>query len=220
MTTTTLFSTQNCHLRALGPTKNYHNFLIIGGANSATANYFHGLLQFDVSSLAGETVSEAKLRLSVQTDYAFNAGQIDVYRSLVAWIDTQATWNIRITGTNWSTAGADGSGTDREATTIGTKATTAADAIGSWVEITLSNAGIQGWIDGGLTNNGIVLRQNATPELNDGYQYDAATDPDPPELVLIHTAGIPGIKSINGITDYKSINGITVADIKALQGQT
>ncbi len=86
--------------------------------NGASDGYAKAaLLTFDSSSLAGQTIFQAILYLTV-TNWnnildSNTSERLIVVESLRAYSASQATWSVYTTGNNWTTAGALGAGTDR-----------------------------------------------------------------------------------------------------------
>jgi len=160
------------------------------GSNPSRA----GLFQFDVSSIPATAIVTA----GSFTLYCTNSGSASsIYRILPAndWVESEATWNIRKTGSNWAGGDGDGdsddgcsvSGTDYDATSM------SADPFGSSGSVTAdfdSNgvADVQGWIDGTYTNNGIVFSQTYT----NGAIFvssDNATAANRPKLTIEYEEG-------------------------------
>ena len=79
------------------------------------------------------------------------------YEVLLNWIETEVTWNDRVSGTAWNDGGCTGSGTDRNAVADGSKAVTGVD---SDFQIPIStDLALKMATD---TNNGIVVEGSAT----------------------------------------------------------
>lgn len=161
--------------------------LRIGEDNNATAKA-RSLIKFDVSSIAANvTVTSAQLVMTIGSspDLADADAQIDIYPALRAWVEAEATWNIWSTGNNWTTAGAGSGGDDYNVTAMGSFTATNEAATGTQYTVTLTSSVVQGWIDGSLTNNGMVFR--TANELNDRYTFgssDNSTASRRPKLVV------------------------------------
>jgi hypothetical protein len=136
--------------------------LVVGVGSSGETR--RTLLQFDLSTIpANVTLLSAALHLYVEA--AAGVQNIAVYRCLVAWDEGtgnnaagDASWNQRQSGVNWSTAGANGSGTDRASS-----ATVQINdpAVNTVVEANVL-ADVQAWYEGSATNNGWVLSYTET----------------------------------------------------------
>ena len=106
------------------------------------------LLTWDLSSLAGATIVSATIYL--RSNVINNAADHFGHHALVSWIDSQATWNNRLTGTGWNTPGG-GAGTDYATDadfTINISSgntwynVDVTDLVTNWVEETWNNYGI------------------------------------------------------------------------------
>jgi RHS repeat-associated protein len=162
------------------------------GRNSS-ASVGHGLLKFDLSSIPqSATISGATLSIWVEEDLASSSGTICAYRSRQNWTEAGATWN-NYDGTNpWNTAGAYGS-LDTEQANIGCANTTASQAVGSVITITLSPEQIQEMVSGVWVNRGIMLRMVVESAQNryDFYSSDEATQTTKrPKLVVNYSVGL------------------------------
>jgi hypothetical protein len=159
------------------------------GEDASSASRTRTLIKFDFSAIpASDVCTSAILSLWQYADQSANARTFRVYRQLRDWVEAQATWNIYKTSNNWATAGGFGAA-DCEQTDIGSLAMSATEANGE-KQWTLTNAGVEGMWDGGLTNNGFLIM--ADTELNDRYVYrssDYATAGERPKLVIITTVG-------------------------------
>lgn len=166
--------------------------LQVGESNADTNAIQRSLLKFDLSSIPnGSTITSAVLTLTYEQAASFRASNnrtMSVYRMIRSWSETESTWSVYSSGNNWGTAGASNTTSDREATDIGTVALATSDADESEKSITLTASKVQEWVNGTLTNNGILL-QVAT-ELNDLYIFhssDSATASKRPKLTIVYT---------------------------------
>ncbi len=140
-TTVSVVAGKDTHIRSDGATTNYGSleslYVKRGGNNDAVETYYSSriLMSFglpaDIGSITGATLG-----------YYMNAGagalSLDHYRALVDWNESQATWNIRMTGTSWSAAGCLGAGTDYDSTPVSTVALTSAQLVG-WVTVDVTS---------------------------------------------------------------------------------
>jgi hypothetical protein len=160
---------------------------------------FPGLSNGDISSL--ELVDSAYLCLTQVADYCSNACTLAVYRLKLAPTYSQVTWNSRLSGTGWNTAGAFGAA-DCEQTNIGTLSLTATEANGLKT-ITLTASAIEEFIKGTWTNNGFLLKMtNDAWGQNNMYTYastDNGTSASRPYIIVNHhtPAGYPKILILN-----------------------
>lgn len=147
------------------------------------------LMQFDVSSLSSRKVQKAYLRL-VNRNVANDATvKITVARLLRAWTDA-ATWNT-YDGTNaWGTAGALNTSTDIVDKIVSQTVFRITGFDSVWfIDVTEL---VRGWVDGTLTNNGLLLYSDVYIEL---MRNTWATGVEP-TLVVSHTADDKGTGKI------------------------
>jgi hypothetical protein len=159
--------------------------LNIGESNSST-NVLRSLIKFPFSNLpTGTQIDSATLDLVVAADYSSNARALNAHRMLTDWVESQATWNIRKTGTNWATAGGNLT-TEVEAASSGSVNCSATEAVGTVKSLSLDAAKTQEMLDGTLTNNGWMLRM--ATETDDAYGFDSsssATASERPKMTLV-----------------------------------
>lgn len=188
MATYNLTATATNRIEDANPTTNYNgNAYIQVGEWNGGAVIDRGLVKFDLSSIpAGSTILTATLRLYDEAqNYSSNDRTMRVYRSLRAWVANQSTWNVYATASNWGTAGAANTTSDREATDIGS-ITTPATEVAGYIDITLTPSKIQEMISGGsFTNNGFILKMDT--ETNDMHQYSDETVSNQQPKLLITT---------------------------------
>jgi hypothetical protein len=113
------------------PTVNYNTetYLIIGERNDASGAY-RAIIHPDLSSIpAGAVNISMALQLYSYSDKSSNARTINVYRLKVANTLSQVTWNVRVTGTEWTAAGGFNAA-DCEQTPIGSLSLSATEAAG------------------------------------------------------------------------------------------
>jgi len=175
---------------ATNPTVNY------SGTDPRVTNFTgaqsRGLMRFDgLSSITGPvTVSSATLRLATTSNFA--AVDVAIYKLLVSFNVTQATFNQRVTGTNWATAGAYNA-TDTDLTLISSVTAPAA----SYTQFTIPTspnfvALVEGWINGTITNNGILIACNPDSGGSDIVEFVGSYAADAvysPLLTVTYTAG-------------------------------
>ena len=182
------------YLNSGAPNTNFGNMgvIVVGETNDGN-DVFRSVIKFDLSSIpAGSTITSATLTVTLAEAGSFRANNnraLKVYRSLRAFSESQATWNVYTTGNNWGTAGANNTTTDREATDIGSTTFNTADADESEKSWTLTTAKIQEMIYGGsFTNNGFIIK--ADTETDDRYQMhssNSVTSSKRPKLVIDYT---------------------------------
>lgn len=147
------------------------------------ANGEHGLLRFDLSSIApGTPVLAARLHL-VRRDYGDEApGSIELRLLAESWVEgtnmgmpgTGATWTTRDGATAWTTPG----GTTTQVITTATP--TAAEVV-----FALDPSVVQGWIDAPATNFGVLATVAVNTAHYHFYTRDSPLDMTArPELAL------------------------------------
>jgi hypothetical protein len=159
-----------------------------GNGIGSYAGTKRSLIKFNVSTIpSAATVTSAKLQLKITAADASRT--IEAFQVLRAWTQLGSTWNNYASGLTWTTAGCSGSGTDRASTAAGSFSVTTASP-GTWVEITLPNSLVQGWVNGTITNYGLLLK--ATVETSGETRYAAenrTTTTDRPKLIIEYTGG-------------------------------
>ena len=112
---------------------------------------------------------------------------VDLFRCLRPWVEGQATWNIYSTGNSWSTAGANGSGTDVSSTAE--SSTSIGTSNGTYYALDCTSL-VQDIIDGTISSDeGFVLRPTPTPATSTFKVFSSSrgTDGQRPELVVNYT---------------------------------
>ena len=179
-----LLATQDTWIDASNPGLNHGQAtqLVLNRAGGGIGNG-RVLLQFDVAPIpSGAVVSSATLLMNAsQNGGALN---LNLYRLTSAWAEGSASgtagaasWNERLTGSNWTTAGGDYS------SAIQATLNSAATGIHQWNVTTL----VQGWAQGTFANQGLVLG-GADPGVS-SVTYDSAEGAYAPRLMVTYTGG-------------------------------
>lgn len=192
MAQVTLNPTKDCVIDNSAPTTNEDGTKLIIGHDSGSVGtpVWRSLLQFDLSSIpSGATISAATLKLYNETPNGANSRVASVYRVKVSWTEATVTWNTTDGSTSWQTAGCGGAN-DREATDIGTFNVASGDSASYYsVTLTPGSTGVQGWIDGTLTNNGILVKvATETDDFHSLSDRSGHNTANKPELVITYTA--------------------------------
>jgi hypothetical protein len=162
--------------------------ILIGRASSASKI---ALVQFDYSSIpSNATVSAVTLSLWLYANNATNASDVSVYNLKMAWVETEATYNVYSTGNNWQTAGAAGAN-DFDSTVLAVLNITAAEGSGEkqWAFNANGITAVQNVISGAATNYGwkIHFANTASEHTYRSSDY-YATDPTVvPKLAIVYT---------------------------------
>lgn len=173
--------TSDTYINEGAATTNYGTVdtLMLDG-NDGTEFSSAALMKFDLSSIpAGSVILSATLILN---SINATAASYPIYRLLRNWNASQATWNNYATGSAWTTAGAQGAGTDYDATTLGN----VTGGTGA-TSIALNAAGVgvvQSWVNGNLSNFGMITRNYAVTDGFDFSSDDHATASNHPRLVV------------------------------------
>lgn len=117
----------------------------------------------------GAVFTSAILKLTPTLSNSSNARTLYAHRCLRDVVSSEATWTRWKVANNWGTAGASRSGTDYDATELGSMTQPASPTLNTPLSLTLSATEIQKLYDGTYTNNGIVLFVDT--QLNDMIRY-------------------------------------------------
>jgi hypothetical protein len=172
---------KDCHLNSVSQDTNYNITALY-----LHRDYYRGLIQFDLSSIpANATVTAATL-----TVYVTNSGHtVQAFRILPAndWVEDEATWNSRKTGTSWAgSAGCGTAGTDYDATYAFSLAPGAAGSYQDWALDANGIADVQGWVAGTFVNYGLRLYVTGTNDVR-FYSSDHSTASERPKLTVEYT---------------------------------
>ena len=134
------------------------------------------------------------------------------------WTESQVTWNIAQTGTNWTTAGGDYNGTATISTTTGTT---------NNVSLTWNiQADVQAWVNG-TSNYGTLIKDgtesSGTARTATFASEENATSANRPQLVIDYTAPFTAtlrIAKMKLATIFRTVAGTTVVamSLGAAQG--
>jgi len=137
-------------------------------------NVYNSLMRFDVSTHlpTDAAVQSATLYLYLSSYEHLTAQSpvVSIYKVKKTWEPLQATWNQRLTGTNWSGLGCSDS-TDRE---LVATSSTVVSAVSAWYQFDVT-ALVQEWASGGsAANYGMLLSSDNPREL----RFYSADDSD------------------------------------------
>lgn len=177
-------------MKDIAPTTNYGTAGGLDIGDKTALGKGRTLIKFDFTKgtnpiPAYSQIVSATLTLTPITDNSHNARVLSVYRSLRAWTEAGATWNKYDGTSDWGTAGAANTTTDREAAAMGTANISGSQTLNVGVPITLNVSKVQDWINGTFANNGMVL-QVAT-ESDDQFVYGTSgnvTEAYRPKIVI------------------------------------
>lgn len=167
------------------------------------------LLFFDLSSIpAGATCNSATLylynaatktsdrTLTIYSILSGNSGWVEGTRSGAQALSTECCWNAKAADgaggvtTSWAgSAGLSTSGTDYNATSIGSMTYPASAATGTEMTASLNTATVAAWFGGNTNNHGIVAWTASGSAFPAVYSSDYTTDTTKrPKLVIDYTA--------------------------------
>jgi hypothetical protein len=178
-------------------------------------------IAFDFSAVvpAGATITLGTLSLHCVGTTA--ARTMTVYRLLrTDWVETESTWNIYKTGSNWTTAGARSDGNDFSSTNSASAATVALD---SWINVTVT-AQVQTALDSVAGVAHFLLADVDAGTGNNQYaSRESPTAADRPKLYIeytVPTTGIAALKTANGlaVASIQTRNELAIASIKSWNG--
>lgn len=187
----TITSVEDSYNNSSDPTENYSTT----GSIRLRPGIRYGIMKFDLSSIpAGATILNAQLLLTVSTAISVDS-IISVYPILAANSDmvfAEMTWNIKKTGTAWAgdTAGDGGSdggcsvsGTDYNATAIGS-VTAIANLNDTQYTIILDKVGINAMF---ANNYGVVLQHSSAGNSMSIHSVQTVTEAYRPTLKIKYT---------------------------------
>lgn len=156
MSSTTLIASADTYLQQGSPTINHGTEVFLAVGFYPADDIQRSLVQFDLSTIpAGATIESATLDLTLDGNFTTVAYTTYIYQVLVPWTELGATWDTEDGTTAWNSPGCGGIGTDRKSVASGSVGVDASTV--GIVSIPLSVSDIQSWVDGSLTNNGIII---------------------------------------------------------------
>jgi len=144
------------------------------------------LIRFDISSIPAQaSINRAILRLYPYEQDSTAALNVEIYRLLRPWVDTEANWEMASIDQSWGLPGANGPGVDREASPV---AVQTVSLLRTWYEFDVSEL-VRGWVNNRQTNYGLLLRGSGAASVS--YSFASANYPSislRPQLVIDYTA--------------------------------
>jgi hypothetical protein len=132
-----------------------------GGGNHFSIDFMEsGLVWFDLTGVDPDlTIASATLTVTVADASDPGNGTATIHRMREAWVESEATWNVRAIGQAWSIAGARPPASD---------AASIADFKPKMTEtaysVSLPTSLIQAWVDDPATNFGLVFVRGTTTD--------------------------------------------------------
>ena len=152
----------------------------------------HALIEFDLSSIpADATCDSATLSLwTAGVAAAVSHNIFSLHSAVATWEELTTTWLNYKTGTAWpGSAGASTSGTDHEASQIGTL--TNETTIHTETSAALTAARVEDWFGSPNSNYGIIIGVTGSASARNYHSSDAATAAYRPKLVVEYTLATP-----------------------------
>ncbi len=171
---------EDTYIHAYAPTANYCSATTL---RVGTKQQYAGLLRFDLAGLpAHSAIVSARLRLYA-TGWGGANMTLSAYRVLRGMQPCQATWNRASAAEAWGLPGCNYAYTDRS---DGPESSVSTNGIGKWCEWDLT-ALVRAW-DGGLANNGVLLRGASATSTAEFYfaSAQAGTLGQRPMLVVVY----------------------------------
>jgi tartrate-resistant acid phosphatase type 5 len=155
-----------------------------GAAVTVTADLNNRILmKWDVSALpAGTPVMAASVTFNV-TDATTQS--YSIFQVKRAWTESEVTWTNATAATPWATAGVDNTTSDRANTSLGT-VTSSATGVRTFTLNATGVALVQGWVNGTIANNGIIILNATNTNSIDLASSESATVGNRPKLVIAY----------------------------------
>lgn len=214
----TIIAGSDMYMNSTAATTNYGSATITSIYEDASVGRYRAGFQFPglIDSLADSSLSYCSLFVHHNATDGTTI-QFRVYALLKAFTETEATWNIRKTDTNWTTAGAVGSGTDISAIFAGPFTVGDTNGLGQYpLDITS--------LVSSMAYNGVLI----TPVTNsDNWHYlrfDAKqnlTTSKKPQIKVGRTTATTTVRRvISNTTDVKDTYICGMADSTTLNNST
>jgi hypothetical protein len=161
----------------------------VGYSHSLEHGKHNGLLHFDLSPIPpGSSIADAQLQLYSD---GWSGPTADVTMGTYAVLRnntiSQATWNEAMSGTGWGLPGCNHTGTDR---VPGPESSVDVDGVDRWYSWGLTDT-VQSWVNGTLTNNGLLLRADSGSGFFAFSSADGGLVGRRPKLVVTYLAPGP-----------------------------
>jgi outer membrane protein assembly factor BamB len=188
------------------------------GTLSAAGNNQRGLVRFDLSTIPSTSaVKTSLLKMKLLTPPGASRNQ-SAHRitGIVQWTEGGSNWTSR-DGTvpnNWSTPGGDFYATAADTQASGT-------TLGSIITWTIRNDGgvsniPQGWVDGSLTNNGLLLKDQVEDAASSVSHQEMQSGTSKNILTVTTSAAITGVTNHLYLAAISSRPNQTVSTVSGL----
>jgi len=130
-----------------------------------SGGWMRPVLWFDLTSIPSDAVvKEATIKLFVESRSNGNSTQVEVYKLLQTWNESETTWMQSLDGHPWEEPGANKMGIDCEAEAA---VTTTLRSSPTWLTVDIT-ALVQEWVQNPTQNAGILLKATGAA----GVQYN------------------------------------------------
>lgn len=184
------------HLKQGDPSTNYATgqTFNIGCISSCSSDKGRAVIQFDLSSIPSAAGVVSAILSIYHSSNAGSPISADVYarRVTAQWDESQATWNNRLTGTAWGSAGGDATSTDQAWVNVPTTQNVFRD----WTVTAI----VQSWVSGTNPNYGFHIsgQESNTTARKDFNSSDHSVAGERPKLVITYTQPTVTVTSPNG----------------------
>ena len=180
--TARIYATQDAYINADKPAEIKNTTELRTTYDANAAKRLRALLQFDLSSIPpGSVINSANFRINVTDD---NNHTVEIHALTNSWLESQVTWLSRnkATALNWTTAGGDFTGT------IYNTFNPTPPANG-YTNVPVTSL-VQGWYDGSVPNNGMILVPTTPAGGNNTIKYSSSESASPPYLEVTYVSSI------------------------------
>ncbi len=191
----TLTASADAAVQSNQPNSNFGAVALL--STKPISNPINTLIRFDLSPIPSNTLITCAALQLYQTSAANSGQNINLYRLTAPWLETQATWNERQTGSPWTTPGGD--------INPASEASFTPDTANHQINMTSL---AQFWLANPGLNNGLLLQAQDTGN-NAVLSYASRENGlnPPPRLAIEY---IP-VLSINDVTVTEGNSGLTNA---------
>jgi pimeloyl-ACP methyl ester carboxylesterase len=176
---------EDTHIDAYSPNRNY------SASSPLRAGYKQrraSLVKFNVAPIPQEAVIESATLQLYADGWSGNGVPLSVYYITRTNVISEVTWEAASASQQWGQPGCEDTSTDRRASP---EASVAVNRIDRWWEFDVT-AVVQGWADGSLANNGLLLRGDSSYSSDYiNFSSSEAVLADRPKLVVTYRGPAP-----------------------------
>lgn len=185
--------TEDGRVREESATTNYGSSSTMQIAKYGASDHNHSLVKWTGISNLPSSINVTSATVSLYCTAAGGTPGVEtaaIRQVLRNWVEAQFTWTIWSTGNNWTTGGAEGSGTDRGSTTL--DSIDYGTATGQYYHSD-DSAGLrtlsEDWASGAESNYGVHFERSDGDATFTSYIFSTAeeTDGQRPYMTIIYT---------------------------------